>query len=200
MANTNRKEKPDTMENNLSGTSAAWKTTDLVYIALFAVLITICSWISIPTAVPFTLQTFGVFAAAIILGGKRASISVLIYLLLGAVGLPVFAGFSSGAAVLLGTTGGYLIGFIFTALFMWVTEKLTKGRPVLVILSMIAGLIICYAFGTIWFMQVYARNSGPIGIMTALGWCVFPFIIPDLIKIVLAYIIGTRVKGILQNI
>ena len=187
------------MNNDISRTSSAWKTIDLVYIALFAVLIAICSWISIPAPVPFTLQTFGVFAAAIILGGKRASLSVLVYLLLGAVGLPVFAGFSGGAGVLLGTTGGYLIGFIFTALFMWAVEGLTKNRPAAVILSMIGGLFICYLFGTIWFMQVYARNAGPIGVMTALGWCVFPFIIPDLCKIVLAYIVGTRVRHILRN-
>ena len=79
-----------------------FKTIDMVYIAVFAVLIAICSWISIPTTVPFTLQTFAVFLAVGVLGGKRGSLSVLIYILLGAVGIPVFAGFSGGFGNLLG--------------------------------------------------------------------------------------------------
>ena len=84
----------------------------MVYIAVFAVLIAICSWISIPTTVPFTLQTFAVFLAVGVLGGKRGSLSVLIYILLGAVGIPVFAGFSGGFGILLGQTGGYIVGFL----------------------------------------------------------------------------------------
>ena len=78
-------------------TSPGLKTIDIVYIGIFAVLIAICSWISIPTTVPFTLQTFGVFMAVSILGGMRGTLAVLVYILLGAVGMPVFAGFTGGA-------------------------------------------------------------------------------------------------------
>ena len=74
------------------------KTYDIVYIAVFAVIMAICSWISIPTAVPFTLQTFGVFVAVGVLGGKRGTLSILVFILLGAIGVPVFAGFSGGFA------------------------------------------------------------------------------------------------------
>ncbi len=81
------------------------KTRDIVFIGIFAALIAICSWISIPTTVPFTLQTMGVFTAVGLLGGKRGSLAVLVYILLGLVGLPVFAGFSGGVGVLFGTTG-----------------------------------------------------------------------------------------------
>lgn len=77
------------------------KTLDMVYIAIFAVIIAVCSWISVPMVVPFTLQTFGVFCPVGLLGGKRGTLSVLIYVLLGAVGVPVFAGFSSGIGTLL---------------------------------------------------------------------------------------------------
>ena len=91
----------------------------MVYIAIFAVIIAVCSWISVPMVVPFTLQTFGVFCAVGLLGGKRGTLSVLIYVLLGAVGVPVFAGFSSGIGTLFGVTGGYIMGFIFTALIYW---------------------------------------------------------------------------------
>lgn len=103
-------------------TTTRSKTYDMVYIAVFAVLIAICSWISIPMTVPFTLQTFAVFLAVGVLGGKRGSLAVLIYILLGAVGIPVFAGFSGGIGQLLGNTGGYIIGFLFSALLMWLIE------------------------------------------------------------------------------
>ena len=169
------------------------KTVDMVLIAMFAVVIAVCSWVSIPMTVPITLQTFGVFCAVGLLGGKRGSISVLLYILLGAIGVPVFAGFSGGFGVLLGSTGGYIIGFVCTALVYWLVTKLCGTKLWSVILGMVLGLISCYAFGTVWFMIVYARHSGAIGIATALGWCVIPFIIPDLLKIALAVVIVERV-------
>ena len=170
----------------------------MVYIAVFAVLIAICSWISIPTTVPFTLQTFAVFLAVGVLGGKRGSLSVLIYILLGAVGIPVFAGFSGGFGNLLGQTGGYIVGFLFSALLMWLMEALLGKKTWVLGLSMVLGLIVCYAIGTEWFMVVYARNSGAVELATVLGWCVIPFIIPDLIKIVLALALSKRLGKALK--
>ena len=170
------------------------KTYDIVYIAVFAVIMAICSWISIPTAVPFTLQTFGVFVAVGVLGGKRGTLSILVFILLGAIGVPVFAGFSGGIGVLAGTTGGYIIGFLFSALVMWAMEKLPGKKSVMQIVSMIVGLIVCYAFGTAWFMIVYSRANGAVGLATVLGWCVIPFIIPDIIKIVLAYGLSRKLR------
>ena len=81
------------------------KTYDMICVAMFAVIMAVCSWISIPTLVPFTMQTFALFLAFGVLGGKRGTLVVVIYVLLGAVGVPVFAGFSSGLGVLMGTTG-----------------------------------------------------------------------------------------------
>lgn len=175
-------------------TAARSKTYDMAYIAVFAVLMAICSWISIPTTVPFTLQTFGVFAAVGVLGGKRGTLSVLIYILLGAIGIPVFAGFSGGIGILLGTTGGYIVGFLFSALVMWGMEKLFGRKPVMQIVSMIAGLLVCYVFGTVWFMIVYSSENGAVGLATVLGWCVIPFIIPDLIKIAVAFAVSGRLR------
>ena len=163
-----------------------WSAKDMAYVAIMAVVIAICSWISIPTTVPFTLQTFAVFLAVGVLGGRRGTFAVLVFILLGAVGVPVFAGFQGGVGILLGTTGGYIIGFLLSALLYWaMTRALGEKTPVMVA-AMVLGLIVCYAFGTAWFMVVYARNAGAIGLGTALGWCVFPFIIPDLVKIALA--------------
>ena len=169
-------------------------TTDITYIALGAVLIAICSWISIPSAVPFTLQTFAVACVLGLLGGKRGTVSIIVYILLGAVGVPVFAGFSGGLGSLLGTTGGYIIGFVFMGLLYWLSEVLIGSSLPVKAVSMLLGLIVCYAFGTAWFMFVYAKNSGAIGLGTALSWCVIPFIIPDLVKLALAVILSDRVR------
>jgi len=166
------------------------KIIDMVYISLFAVLIAVCSWISIPTLVPFTLQTFGVFCAAGLLGGKRGTMSVIVYLLLGAVGLPVFASFKGGIASLLGVTGGYIVGFVFTAAAYWIITGLFGKSTLTMIIGMLSGLVLCYAFGTAWFMYAYAKSTGSIGVASALSMCVFPFIIPDIIKIVLAAVIS----------
>lgn len=170
------------------------KTYDIVYVALFAVLIAICSWISVPATVPFTLQTMGVFLAVGILGGRRGTLSVLVYILLGAVGLPVFAGFTGGVGILLGNTGGYIIGFLFSALVMWGMEHLAGSGLVVQAVSMLIGLLVCYTFGTLWFLYLYNKNNDPVSIAVVLGWCVIPFLIPDLIKIALSLVISRRIK------
>jgi len=177
----------------MSNTAAAptrLKTVELVYIAVCAALMAVCSWISIPAIPPlppFTLQTFGVFLILLLLGGRRGLYAVLTHLLLGAVGLPVFSHFNGGAGVLLGTTGGYLLGFALTAALYWAAEGLFERLPMLRLVTLVAGLAVCYAFGTAWFMLVYARQSGAVGLGTALGWCVVPFIVPDLVKLALAW-------------
>ena len=175
-----------------------FRVVDLAYMAICAALIAICAWITIPAAVPFTLQIFGVFCVLGLLGGKRGTIAILVYLLLGAVGLPVFSGFNGGIGALLGTTGGYLISYIFMGLIYWLAEKLFGTKLVVRIAAMLLGLLVCYSFGTAWFMTVYTRKSGAIALGTALGWCVFPFIIPDLVKMGLAVLVSDRVRKYLH--
>ena len=173
------------------------KTYDIVYIGIFAVLLAVCSWISIPLAVPFTLQTFAVFMALETLGGKRGTMAILVYILLGLIGLPVISGFRGGPAVLVGTTGGYIVGFVLTGLLIWGLEKATGEKwkqPVLRICAMLLGLALCYAFGTLWFIRVYVGTTGPVSIGTVLGWCVIPFIIPDLVKLGLAFVLSRRIR------
>ena len=169
-------------------------TRDMALVALMTALMAICSWISIPTTVPFTLQTLGVFLACALLGGKRGSLAVLVYILLGAVGLPVFAGFTGGAGALLGSTGGYILGFLLQALVMWGMEAVWgRDRWWKLGISMFLGLVACYAAGTLWFMVVYARTSGPVGVTMVLSWCVFPFVVPDLITLALALLLQRRI-------
>ena len=176
-----------------------FRTLDMAYMALFAVLMAVCSWISLPLGpVPFTLQTFAVFLAVGVLGGRRGTITILVYILMGAVGLPVFSNFSGGIGQLMGATGGYILGFLGSALVMWAMEGLLGKKTWVLAVSMVLGLVVCYAFGTFWFMQVYARTSGPVGVMAALGWCVFPYILPDLGKIALALLLGNRLSRVLK--
>lgn len=167
---------------------------DLVYTAIGAALIAVCSFISIPTTVPFTMQTFAVFLVLLALGGRRGTASVFLYVLMGAVGLPVFSGFKGGFGVLLGSTGGYIIGFILMGLIYALMTGILGNKLMIEILSLVIGLIVCYAFGTVWFMTVYMRETGPIGVMAVLGWCVFPFIIPDLVKMAMAFFIAKRLR------
>ena len=173
------------------------QTKDAAMIAVCAAVMAVCSWISIPAAVPFTMQTFGVFLAVGLLGGRNGTLAVVIYLLLGAAGLPVFSGFTGGIGHLFGATGGYIIGFVFSALLMWLMEHLLGRSLKALVASMIAGLLVCYAFGTAWFMVVYARDSGSIGLITALSWCVFPYVIPDALKILLAAIMTRRLRPLI---
>lgn len=170
------------------------RTVDIAYIGVFVALMAICSWISIPTTVPFTLQTLGVFLAIAILGWKRGTIAVVIYILLGAIGVPVFSGFSGGLGTILGTTGGYIVGFLLSALITGAIMHFFGKKIPVMIIAMLAGLIACYALGTVWFMQVYAKNNGAITLATTLGWCVFPFIIPDCAKIAVAIILDRRLS------
>ena len=182
------------MNQTETGRAGAIGVREMALCGLFAALMAICSWISIPTAVPFTLQTFGVFVAVGVLGGRLGTLAVAVYLLLGAVGLPVFAGFTGGIGILLGSTGGYLLGFLGSAAVMWCMERLGRGRAWVRLVSMVAGLLVCYLFGTVWFRMVYTAQNGAVTLGTVLGWCVLPFIPFDLLKIALAFAVTGRLE------
>ena len=174
-------------------------TRELALIAMGAALIAVCSWLSVPAAIPFTLQTFTVCLVTAVFGLRMGLWTVAVYLLLGAVGAPVFSGFKGGLGALLGTTGGYLIGFLFTALTVGLAvERFGRRLPVLVG-AMALGILLCYAFGTAWFVFVYSRGSGPVGVGTALAWCVLPYLLPDAVKIALAALLTRRLYPILNR-
>lgn len=184
--------------NNTQKAEKNFRTIDLAYIALGAVLIAVCSWISIPTTVPFTMQTFAMFFVLSMLGGKRGTTAILVYVLLGAVGVPVFANFTSGIGVLLGNTGGYILGFLFIGLIYWLMVHFLGKKLWVEILAMVIGLAVCYAFGTAWFLFVYTRANGAVGLTMVLSWCVIPFILPDLVKLGLALTLSRRLAPVLK--
>ena len=157
---------------------------ELVLIALFAAVITISAWIAVPAAIPFTMQIFAVFLTAALLGAKCGTAAVAVYILLGCVGLPVFSGFMGGVGVLFSAKGGYITGFIPAALCCALLKKRLRG-VVGAFLSMLAGLAICYAFGSLW----YCAAQG-VTLSAALITCVLPFAAFDLAKIALAAILS----------
>ena len=172
------------------------KTKDVCLIALFSAIIVICSLITIPSAIPFTLQTFAIFLCLNILGAKKGFISIVIYILLGVVGLPVFSGFNGGIGALLNVTGGYIIGFIFSALtFLFVTIIFKKKQNKFInLIASFSGLIVCYVFGTLWYVFLFIKNGDSISFASALAICVLPFIIPDILKILLSVVLSEKIK------
>ena len=163
--------------------------------ALMTAVTCILAPMSIPIGpVPISLTNFAIYLSLYLLDWKKGTLSYFVYLLIGFAGLPVFSGFTGGIGKLAGPTGGYIIGFLFSALVMWAMEKLPVKNAFTQILSMILGLVVCYAFGTVWFMVVYSRANGPVGLAAVLGWCVIPFIIPDLVKIAVAFGLSKKLK------
>ena len=111
--------------------------------------------------------------------------------LLGAVGAPVFAGFRGGFASLLGTTGGYLVGFVLLTLIITFAQAHWGQGQWVFVLSAAVGLLVCYAFGTAWFLIVYTR-TGAITLGVVLAKCVLPFLLPDAVKLALATLLRAR--------
>ena len=171
---------------------------ELTSIAICAAVISVCAWITVPATVPFTLQLLGVFLSVRLLGGRNGTIAVAVYILLGSVGAPVFSGFGAGAGVLIGPTGGYIVGFLFIGLIYWLGEKACTGRIAACGL-MLAGLIVCYAFGTAWFIYVNAARGKALTVLTSLGICVFPYVIPDLLKLAASEMIAWKVVKLLDR-
>ena len=168
---------------------------DLVFVALFAAVMTVCAQIQIPFGeVPFTLQTLGVFIAASLLGWKRGTLSVIVYVLLGLAGVPVFAGFSGGIGVLFGPTGGYLIGFIAMALIGGIVMEVSHRKLIPTLIGWFIGTAVDYLLGTLWFMYIMHTTF-----MQTMAACVFPFIIGDCIKMIAGVMLGRELHKILVH-
>ncbi len=170
------------------------KTRDLIICAVFAAILCVFSVMTIPIGViPISMGVFGVILTSCILGWKKGTISVIVYILIGVIGLPIFSGFKGGIAVLAGPTGGYIWSYILMALFIgFFTAKLPQNKPLAVAkLSVISfiGVVICYLFGTMQFMLVAHKTF-----MQAVTVCVYPFIPFDIIKSVAGGVIAYGVR------
>ena len=172
----------------------------IVLISFMAILIAICSWITIPMTVPFTLQTFAVFMVLFLLGGIDGLISILLYIVLGLIGVPVFSGFQGGVGHILGPTGGYIIGFIAIGIIYFLFELISrnsnnKKKMIMGFISLSIGLVVCYLIGSIWFYVVTKGEN--YSFFKILLLCVIPYILPDLVKLFLAFTVSMRLKKIL---
>jgi len=182
------------------------KTKDIVNIAMLTTLLCVCAWIYIPMTIPFTMQTFAVFLAMFVLGGKKGLLVISTYLFLGMIGMPVFSGGTAGPGVLFGPTGGYMLGWFAIGLISWLGQVLAEravktGNPIWQqIVPAMTGLLVCYTFGTLWYIFVYADVTQQTGIIAILSVCVFPYILPDIIKLVLAYTVSKRIKKFIVNV
>ncbi len=157
----------------------------MVLAAMMAAVLSLCAWLSVPVPpVSVTMQTFGVFLTLGVLGGKWGTLSILLYLLLGVTGLPVFSGFRGGLSALTDAAGGFLWGFLAAGLIYWALEKL--GR----LPAMAAGQLTCYLCGCGWF-TLWAPGAGWRGAVLA---CVAPYLIPDIIKLILANRLSGQIR------
>jgi biotin transport system substrate-specific component len=173
---------------------AADKTSikGIVYASLFGALTAAGAFIVIPVPpVPITAQTFFLNTAAVLLGGSLGALSQFIYVMLGVVGIPVFSGGKAGIGVIFGPTGGYLLGFIIAAFIIGKIAGAKRGAGIFWhIFAMLVGMLIIYSLGIVQLALV-AKMS----FKKALAIGVLPFIPGDIIKILLAAIISSRLKG-----
>lgn len=189
-------------QNETSGTVAVdnqkIRTKQMVLIALMTAVTCVLGPLSIPlpfSPVPISLTNFAIFLAIFVLGMKSGTISFIIYLLLGAVGVPVFSSFRGGLQVLAGPTGGYLIGFIFLALIMGFALDHFDRKLVPTIIGMIIGMAVCYAFGTVWLAKLLSLSFKE-GLMMG----VIPYLAGDAAEIIIAAIVGPKLYGATQKI
>ncbi len=163
----------------------------MIYACMFGAFTAVGAYIIIPLSpVPITLQTLFLFLASALLGAKLGALSQVVYILLGIIGLPVFAGGKAGIGVLFGPTGGYLIGFIVGA---YVIGKLTRAKKrsglIWIIFSMAVGLIVVYLLGVIQlsFIAKFSINK-------SISVGVLPFLIGDALKLILAALITLKIR------
>ena len=159
-------------------------------IALMAAVICVLGPLAIPVGpVPISLVPLAIFLCVYVLGTKRGTIAVLLYLLIGAVGVPVFSGFAGGFGKIAGPTGGYLLGYIFMALIAgWFIHRFYDS-VVVQFLGMLLGLAVLYAFGTAWL-----SISAGMSFQAALAAGVIPFVAFDVVKIIISIILGRTIR------
>lgn len=178
------------MQNNRRQEIMNSKTRNMTVCAIMAALMCILGPMSVPIGpIPISLTNLVIYLTVYLLGTKKACISYLVYMLLGAVGLPVFSGFAGGIGKLAGPTGGYLVGFIFMTVICGVIMERFQRKAIPTWLGMVLGTLVAYLFGTVWFV-VQTQSA----VMYALTACVFPFIPFDLIKITIAILLGKAVR------
>ncbi len=169
----------------------------MILAAVFAALTGILTQVQIPLPyIPINLALFSVYLAGALLGPKYGALSMIVYVLIGAVGVPVFSGFSGGLQKVAGPTGGYIVGYVACAFLTgFLSRRWGLGKWNLKLaLALVIGTLSCYTLGTAWFM-IMTQNS----LWVSLGYCVFPFLPGEAVKITLAALLASRLRAPLQK-
>lgn len=176
---------------------SAFTLREMVFTAILAAMICVAAPISIqlPGMVPISLGTFAIYLGSALLGGKRGTLAVIVYILIGMVGLPVFSGFRGGFAALFGVTGGYIIGYVPLAFLSGAFSDMKSKKHWTMPLGMVLGTAALYTFGTAWYMIM---SGAPL--MSAFIACVQPFLLFDGIKMALSTLIAIPLRPRLHNI
>ena len=171
---------------------------ELCYIALFTAIITVCAQIVLPMpyGVPMTLQTFAIPLAGVVLGKKNGTIAALVYVLLGAIGVPVFAGLTGGIGVVFGRTGGFILSFPILALTAGIGAK---KNIFWLSLWLLAGAVINYICGMLMFSFVHLGAVTFANLKIAFAACVLPFIPSAIVKIIMVLVVKRPIKSALSR-
>lgn len=167
----------------------------MIFISLFATLMCVGAWLHFPSVVPATMQTFVVMTALGLIGSKKTFIMLTVYVFLGAIGLPVFSGFTSGIGALTGPTAGFIWGFFMGVPVFYLSQKYIKNSFSLYI-GYILYIIIHYIPGALWYCHFTLGELTLQGILSSSLVTVVPFIVPDAVKLFLAKIIVGKIKRI----
>ena len=167
---------------------------DMAIVSMCAAMIVISAWLTVPFTVSFTLQTLAIFVISSLFVLRISFSAVMLYVLLGMCGLPVFAGFSSGLAALLGPSGGFIFAFLFIPPIIRAFKPQTSIR---LTVAMLTSLVACYFLGTLWYTITCAEFTS-VGVLSSVSLCVLPFIIPDLAKIAFAVFLWSRLKPFIK--
>ncbi len=170
------------------------KTENMVLTSLFTALLAACAQLVVPFTVPFTMQTFALYTSLLVLGAKQTFAAVGVYIALGAVGAPVFSGFSSGIGVILGQNGGFILSFLLACPIFALALKIFSKSKYAEFFALASATITCYIVGTLWFALVFGISSEGFTALKALSWCVLPFVIPDCVKMLLSMMFCRRLK------
>lgn len=173
---------------------------NLCLIGLFLALLAICSYVHLPIfSTAFTLQIFGIYLCLFVLGAKKGLICIGVYILAGMLGLPVFSGFMGGFGVILGKTGGFIIGFLPSALLCSVLVRVFKKGALYEFLAAVISLLPCYIIGVLWFSYVYFGGISPEALIPSVTLSLLPFILPDIIKLAAAVYLGNKFNSIINK-
>lgn len=183
-------------KGNSNRSNSSNKIRNMIYIAMMTAIMGILSQVAFqsPTGVPLTLQTFAVALIAVLTGWKLGAASTALYILIGMIGVPVFAGAQAGPGVVAGPAGGFIWGFLFMVVLCGLGSSMCKGKAVkgyvIGYILGFAGLAICYICGIVQFMFVADKPFAQAFVLVSA-----PYIIKDVVSVVLAYIVGGVIRG-----